>query len=363
MPAKKAAATPPPSSMKALRDKMSKRYGERVMRRDQVVPYQVIPTGSLGLDMATRVGGWVRGRTHEVMGPEGVGKTTVCISSAVEAQTLWPDLSVGLIDMEQTFDYDWAEANGLDTSDDRWLHVYPDDSEDVSDQIKQMASTGLFSLIFVDSIGSMESKGAFEKDAGESNMGKNSQIITRMCKQVSVLCRRNKVAVIFVNQPRANFSQPGGADVSAGPKSLRHNTTMKVQMSRTGESPLKARIDGEDETVAYQMRARVVRNKVAPQGRSADFWIMNQPTPEFGPVGISRADEAITIGLYTEVIQQGGAWYTLPDGTRVNGRPKLLQHLASCPDDVEMIRKEALATVSGEVQPETVVEFEQEAAG
>lgn len=365
MPAARAAA---PSTLAGLRDRMTKTYGEgRVVKRANVVAYDVIPTGSLSLDLALRTGGWVRGRIHEVIGPEGVGKTTTIIESMIEAQSKYPSLAVGYVDMEQTFDYRWAEDLGLDTSDKRWLHVYPDNSEDVSDQIRQMADTGLFSMITVDSIGGMESKQAMDKDAEEHVMGRNAQVITRMVKHCAVLCRRNNIALILVNQYRANLSNPQGRDQSAGPKAMKYATTTKVELSRTSGdgSMLKVKFpeDKEPQVVGIQIRARVTRNKVAAPGKVAEFYIINQDTEQYGPVGIDQADEAMTIGLLTDVIAaEGGGYYRFPwtkdDKARIRGKESALEFLRENPDRALEIRDAAVAKLADDVKAETQVVFE-----
>jgi len=350
----------PAGSLKTLRDQMTKTYGSgQVTRRDEVKQYATIPTGSLALDYATRVGGWVRGRTHEIIGVEGVGKTTVCITSMAEAQLKYPKEAVGYIDMEQTFDWDWAEMNGLDTSDERFMHVFPDDTEDVSDMLRQMTQTGLFSVIVVDSIGGMESKQAFEKQAEDAVMGRNAQAITRMVKHVATLARQHNVAILFVNQYRANLSGMG-SDISAGPKALRYNTTMKVEMRRTGEPTLKVGSGDSEEEVGRQVKAKVSRSKVAAQGKTAEFWIINQDTDKYGPVGIDRADEAVTIGNLAGVFGRRGSWYDLPDGTSHNGAEAVKKHLRDDPDVMDRILSEALAKVSHEVVAEVETAFDPE---
>jgi recombination protein RecA len=355
--------------MSALRDRLAKRYGDRVVRRETVQRYEVISTGSLTLDAAHRTGGYVEGRMHEIVGPEGVGKTTTAIAGMVEAQRKYPDKAVGYIDMEQTFDYAWAEALGLQTDDDHWLHLYPDDSEDVSDMLAQQAETGLFSMIVVDSIGGMESKEAFEKEAGDKVMGRNAQVITRMVKRCAVLCRRNKVTAILINQHRANLSNPQGMDESAGPKALKYSTTTKTVMSHGGGEPIRYRLPGdeEDTIIGRQVRARVVRSKVAVQGKKAEYYIINADTDEYGTVGIDKVDEAILVGVLHDVIEQRGAWYYLPrpdggDPHRFQGKEKVGAHLRACPDDLEFIRSEVLAILSGDVREEMDVEFEHEVA-
>jgi recombination protein RecA len=373
MPAKNTAPAPKkPTSLAALRDDLTRRYGDRVVKRETVTPYQVIPTGSLTLDLATRVGGWVCGRMVEIVGPEGVGKTTTVISSMIEAQRMFPDKAVAYIDMEQTFDYGWAERLGLLTDSGHWLHLYPDDSEDVADMLRRTVETGFCSLVSIDSIGGMESKEAFTKAAADKVMGRNAQVITRMVKHCAVLTRATKTVVLLVNQYRANLDNPQSADISAGPKAMKYSTTMRVDMSQVWSAdPLKALLPGDDEetVVGRMIRARITRNKVAVQGKRAEFYLVNADTPEHGPIGIDRADEAVTVGLFTEVIERRGNWYYLPlqkgqkKPTGAQGRPALTAHLRSCPDDLEAVRNASLAVFSHEVKPEVTVEAEMVATG
>lgn len=354
---------PMPSAMARFREKLEKQYGEgRVIRHDVAEQYEIVSTGSLTLDYALRTGGWVVGRLYEIVGPPGVGKSTLTMNSLANHQRAYPDKAVGYIDMEQTFDPAWARANGVDLHPDRFLHLYPDHSEHVSDMLRVGLNEGLLSAVAIDSIGGMESKVAFDKAADESAMGKGAQVITRMIKHAATLGRANKATILLVNQLRANLSY-GGGDQSAGPKILGYATTAKVTLSRTGEKVKTAKIAGQDEEYARQVRARVVRNKVAPQGRTATFWIVNQIMEEkgFSELGIDRADEAKELGLITGVIgQRAGGWYTLPDGTELRGKDKELpEYLRQHPEVVDQIREDALAKVAHEITPEAEIVMEE----
>ena len=349
-----------PSSLGALRANMTKRYGEgRILVREDVTDYTVTSTGSLSLDLALRVSGWVQGRIHEIMGPEGVSKSTLCATSGREMQKAQPGRAVGYIDMEQTFDWPWAERQGLLTDDKHFLYALPDNSEDVADQAAEMLETGLISMLIVDSIGGMESKQAFDKDAGDVVMGRNAQVITRLSKRLAVLAQRNKTTVLLVNQPRANISNPMGMDESAGPKAMKHSTTTKVRLSRTGEKPMKVQFDGESEPdiVGTQFRARVERNKVAAAGKAAEYWLINQDTEEYGPVGISQAHETMDIGTYLNIIrQEGGGRYRFPwtesDKDRIWGKEKVLEFLRENPERMLQVRDLAVKAMRGDVIPE-----------
>lgn len=366
---KKAAAKEPPKSLAALREAMGKKYGTgRIVKRSEVKPYTVISTGSIEVDAATVVGGVVVGRITEFAGVEGSAKTTTTINVMANAQRTDPRL-VGYIDMEQNFDWDWAEANGLNTADKRFLYAFPNDAEDVSDQAEEMIRTGLFSVLVVDSIGGMESKQAFTKEAEEHVMGRNAQVITRMVKRLAVLARQHHCAVILVNQFRANFANPMAPDITAGPKALKYATSMRLDFRPVaGEGDrLMAHIPGvkEPQIVGVRIAVRVQRSKVGPQGRNGAFFLIKQVTPEYGPIGIDRATEALTLGLDTGVILvEGGGYHVLPWTTdkkdRIHGATKVKQFLRTHPDRVEQIRLAAIATYAHEVIPEVEVAFDQE---
>lgn len=353
------------TSMEAFRNKLEKRYGGRLTRVDKGVRYDVIPTGSMTLDIALGTGGLVQGRTHEIVGPPGAAKTSLCTMTAAQAQQIMPDKAVGWIDMEQSFDFEWAERLGLDTEADRFTHMYPDDSEDVSDMLSLMAQSALFGLIVIDSIGGMESKKAFEKDAEDVVMGKNAQVITRMVKRAAVLAREHGITIIYVNQLRANLSGMGN-DKPAGPKALGYNTTTSIKMARKGgpasDTILTTKVPGEKEPVpvGYRFVAKVQRSRVSPQGRSAEFWLVNAPDTEHGDVGLYRADEALSLGTRTGVVRQSGAFYTLPGESKaIQGQVATREALTKRPDLMDRIREEALKLVAHTVIEETETSYEE----
>lgn len=355
--------SPVKSDMDKFRERLGKRYGSRLTRTDVPIVYDVVSTGSVALDHALGVGGWVQGRTHEIVGPPGVCKTSLSILGAVEHQKKLPNKAVGWIDMEQSFDFTWAERLGLDTDADLFTHIYPDDSEDVADILKMMASTGLYSMLVVDSIGGMESKKAFEKDAEDVVMGKNAQVITRMVKQVATLARQHNITVLFVNQFRANLSYAGG-DKPAGPKALGYNTTTSVRMANAGGDAANTMCkikDGEDEIiVGRKMAAKVTRSRVSPQGRKGEFWFFNKATDDYGPIGIDKADEALSLGVRTGIVRQAGAFYTLPGQDKaIQGKAATVVELKTQPDLVDTIRAEALALIAKDNTQEVEVTFKE----
>lgn len=356
---------PASKGLAKLRQDLTKNYGDRVTRRDTMIRPEFVSTGSLTLDYALG-GGFALKRTHEIVGPEGMGKTSLANLTMANAQRQYPKRAVGIIDMEQAYDFDWAVKLGVDTGEERFFHLYPNDSEDVSDQISMLLRSGEVSLVVVDSIGGMESRAAFEKKADESAMGKNAQVISRMVKRVAGLCREYNAAVIFINQYRANIGSPRGGEKPAGPSALKYNTTTQIKMSRTGEPTKKVSIQDAvskapaELEVSRQLRVKVARNKLVPQGRVADFWFRNVATEKFGPVGIDRADEAITLGIATGAIKRlTSVSYEFPDGTTVKGgRPGVEATIAQRPELVEVIREKALASISGDIKADHEVSFD-----
>jgi recombination protein RecA len=340
---------PRQTELAKFRDGLVKTYGDRVAPpREKPAPYEVISSGSLTLDWALRRGGLVRGREHEIVGAPDSAKTTLVICAMARAQRQFPRKGVGYVDMEGTFDDEWATRNGLVIGGEQWTHLYADDSEDASDQVRSLVRSGLYSMVVLDSIGAMESRKALAKDAKDELPGRNAQVITRMCKHLGSLTRNTGTTVILVNQLRANIGGMGG-DVSAGPKEMKHATTTRIAMSGGREDPVSMIFEeGQPpEMVCLQFKAKVTRMKVGPPGRIAEFWVNNRDTAEYGPAGINAIDEYISVGVRTGAIERDGAGnYTLPGQPKVKGRGAAVQLLRSQPELCEIVRKRIFTEVT-----------------
>jgi recombination protein RecA len=332
--------------------KLQKDHGEKQVPL-KAPPLVVVPTGSATLDWALRIGGFLLGRLYEIIGVKDAGKSTLVLTAAGIYQQRFPERGVAYVDVEGTIDYDWATALGVDCSDKaakagRWLHLEPKDSETASAMAAECARSGLVSLIIIDSIGGMESRKVLDHD--EANPKKNpstmsnSQVITRMSKRLATLARDHRVTILLVNQYRANTANPMGSDVSAGPKTMQHATTAKIEMSQVfaDGSQRKSKFWGDEEVVGNMSRARVTRLKQGARSRVAEFFIMTQETDEFGGVGIDSADEYLRLGIKVGVIKKdAGGYYTVPgiDG-RVHGEEKVLKALRDDPDMLKAIHAE-----------------------
>lgn len=350
---------PTAAAIKRFEERFSKLFGEGTIgRASDIAPYEVISTGSLTLDYMLSVGGYVEGRLVEIWGPEGTGKTRLSLLAMAEAQRKHPDKLVAFIDMEQKIDRAWMELHGVDTSK---VHlIEPQSAEDVADAMKEIVSSGFHSMVVLDSIGSMISEAEKEKAAAEATVGKVPGIVTRMVKIAAVEAQKTGTVVIFINQVRANLSY--GADIQTpGGWALKHATTMKLRLKRTSTPPMKVKIAGEDRTVGHEVAIVIERNGVANAYRTAIVSMLHVPTDKFGPVGIDRADEAVTLGLRAGVITQSGAWYSIfeeghPHYERLQGREAVVNTLRSKPETLEKVRQRVLSSVVGEVTDEVAPE-------
>lgn len=336
-----------PQGSRALAAFSAKTRGTYKHKVSNEGPAVIVPTGSLALDRALRVGGWQQGRVYEIVGPPDSCKTTLMTASMISFSRTFPDRGVAYANMEGTFSPERAMAMGLDCSDEalesgRWAQLWPESSEDASNLARHYCNSGLYSVIVIDSIGQMESKKVLDIDADKDTMGKNAGIITKMNKALATGARLHKCTILLVNQPRANFSGYGG-DISAGPKHMKHATTAKVDMRALGDPDTdlrKMKLPGDDEPViiSQQFAARVSRMKNGVSGRTARFFSNKISTNEYGPVGIDVAGEYLDIGVSDKIIVQGGGWYTFPDGHKEQGRPAAGRYLRDNPKAAAAIR-------------------------
>lgn len=353
----KAAAT----ALDAFNARFSKRHGALAMRRasDGVRKYDVIPTGSLALDYAMGCGGYIRGRITESWGPESTGKTTMALLGAASAQRVAEDRMVGFIDMEHSLDLDWAEKLGVDMT--RLIVVQPDNAEELADVVKDLlrdrqSPSGKdgdpwFSQLIIDSVGNITPVEEFEKDAEQAVVGTTAKIITRMIKLNSVLAHRANTSLHVINQVRAIIGPKGGSTTGGG-FALKHASTHKLKYARSGDQPLTKGSDEKKIQFGLPIAVKVEKNKVAPPQRIANIVLLNTPMPEYGNVvGVDMVPEAITLGVLTGVIEQGGGgYYTLPDGDRIKGRPDVSKRLRAEPAMVATIREQALLTLADVTQ-------------
>lgn len=339
--------TPAARALAAFEARFVKNFGAGTLETSATInPYEVISTGSLTIDYKLGVGGFVEGRLVEIWGPESVGKTTLGLLHLAEAQRKHVSRMVAIVDVENKIDKAWAVAHGIDLT--RCYLYHPKVAEDVADAVKEFVKSGVVSSIMVDSIGAMIPKVEMEKDAGDAVVGRQANIVTRMVKMAAVEAAEQGTVVVLINQQRANIGY--GADVtSGGGYALKHATTMKLRARRTGTPPLKVKIGGEDRVVGHEISVDIQRNGVAPAYRSAILTLIHVPTAKYGPIGVDRADEAVTLGLVVGAIKQRGAWYDTPDGRSYNGKDALKDIVRGDLTLQDQIRNQVLASVADEI--------------
>jgi recombination protein RecA len=232
------------------------------------------------------------------------------------------------------FDEPWAALHGVDLDN---LFVYtPTSAEDVADAMKDMLMSGLFSMVVLDSIGAMIPEAEKEKDADKAVMAQQAKIVTRMVKIAAVEANRTQTTVILINQVRANLAY--GADTTTGGGfALKHCSTMKFKVSRTGTPPFKAKFGNEEMVVGHEIKIRVERNKVSTAYRDATVVLYHKDS-KHGAIGIDKVDEAVTMGISHGGIEQGGAWYTMPNGERLQGRDAVVEFVRQDPSQIQLIR-------------------------
>lgn len=355
MPPKKKAYTPP-SDLAAMLAASQKKYGDSIVRKEELRPVEFIPTGCTALDVAMG-GGVPRGRITEFLGKPSSGKSSTLISAMIEAQRKYPDLAVAYVDIERTWTDEWAAALGLDLS--RLAFAKPKYAEEAADIARDWIRSGHISLLGIDSIGGMERQETlYEKSSEDNDMGKNAQVITRMAKQFATLGNDSDTAIVIVNQYRADLKNPG-YDKASGPMILSYATTCSVAFRGTGGegNVYTEKRNGDDITLSYKIAARVIRSKLIAAGRTADYWFNKEPSAR-GPVGIDEIPELVGLAQMNGTIKPGnGSFWLLPDGDKVNGQAKLVARVREDLTLQQHLRDALIEGVQPDLIPQVEVEF------
>jgi recombination protein RecA len=328
---------------------------------------EVVSTGSLNLDHAQVIGGTPTGRIIETWGPEHAGKTTLAIIEAREFQRRYPNKRVAWVDMEQTFDDEWAAKLGLDFS--KWWFYTPQTAEDVADAVKRFVQSGMCSYVVLDSVGGMISRMEAEKEADEATVGQVPKIVTRMVKIASPAAFSNGTTLHVINQVRASIGGFGPDEDTGGGWALKHVTTMKRQVRKMGGEGTthSVKFPGSEkpEPVGHKIAVRVQKNKMGPYGKVAELWLHNVETEQYGPIGIDMVREVFDFAKRLKLMGSGAGGNYEVEGEKIKGgEPKVLEHLRQHPEVVEALRAKVLDTVSGQiVEPEPEPEIDEDPLG
>ena len=304
-------------------------------------PYSIIPTGSVALDVAVGVGGYVKGRINEIWGPDGMGKTFLCLCAVVQAQRTDPDRMVAYIDAENKAADPWADAIGVDRT--RWMKYVPLTAEDAADAARKFLGYDLFNMVVLDSIGALIAKADLEAQADKATMTHVARIVTRMMGVMTAFAQQQDATVILVNQLRDNIN-PGGAVQRfktysrAGGWKLKYSTTFGFKVGGSSKAPIMVDIKGTKHVAGREISVKVERNKVYAEGAVVNI-LLNTVESEHGKVGIDQAEEVLVLGPKLGVIRKDGIVYTLPGGQWFRGEPGLRDHLHANPTVVAELRK------------------------
>ena len=328
-------ATIPSEKLNALRaamDKIEKNYGKGAIMKlgdDQVEEIAVIPTGSIGLNAALGVGGYPRGRVIEIYGPESSGKTTLAIHAIAEAQKAGGIAAI--IDAEHAFDRFYAEKLGVDVEN-LWISQ-PDSGEQALEIAEQLIRSSAVDIVVIDSVAALTPKAELEGDMGDSKMGLQARLMSQALRKLTATISKTNTTCIFINQLRDKLCVMfGNPETTTGGNALKFYASVRLDIRRI--SQIK---DGE-EVIGTQTRVKVVKNKVAPPFRRAEFDIM------FGE-GISRAGEIIDMGVDKGIIKKSGSWFSYNDTKLGQGRDaakKCIQDNPELADELETLIMESL---------------------
>ncbi|MDR0430930.1 MAG: recombinase RecA [Tannerellaceae bacterium] len=311
--------------MKALRaamDKIEKNYGKGSIMKmgDEIVEeVEVISTGSIALNAALGVGGYPRGRVIEIYGPESSGKTTLAIHAIAESQKAGG--LAAFIDAEHAFDRFYAEKLGVDITN---LYIsQPDSGEQALEIAEQLIRSSAVDIIVIDSVAALTPKAELEGEMGDSKMGLQARLMSQALRKLTAAINKTNTTCIFINQLRDKIGVMfGNPETTTGGNALKFYASVRLDIRRIGQ--LK---DGE-EVKGNQVRVKVVKNKVAPPFRKAEFDIM------FGE-GISHAGEIVDLGSDLGIIKKSGSWYSYNDTKLGQGRDAAKQCINDNPELAE----------------------------
>lgn len=328
------------AKLKALKltlDKLDKTYGKgTVMKMGDAAVQQVdaISTGSLGLDLALGVGGLPKGRIIEIYGPESSGKTTLTLHAIAEAQK--EGGIAAFIDAEHAFDRYYAEKLGVDIE--NLIISQPDNGEQALEIADNLIRSGAIDIIVIDSVAALTPKSEIEGEMGDSKVGLHARLMSQALRKLTGSISKTNCTVIFINQLREKIGVMfGNPETTTGGNALKFYSSVRIDIRRSTQIK-----DSNSAVIGNKTRVKVVKNKVAPPFRTAEFDIM------YG-TGVSKAGEVIDLGVDYEIIKKSGSWFSY-EGTKLGqGRDAVKTLLKDNPDlmdELEAKIKEAIAIIN-----------------
>ncbi len=331
-----------PDKLKALKltmDKLDKTYGKGTVMKlgdEAVETVEVIPTGSLTLDLALGVGGLPKGRIVEIYGPESSGKTTLAIHAIAEVQKQGGIAAI--VDAEHAFDQFYAEKLGVDIE--NLLISQPDNGEQALEIADNLIRSGAIDLLVVDSVAALTPKAEIEGEMGDSQMGLQARLMSKALRKLTGSINKANCCCIFINQLREKIGVMfGNPETTTGGNALKFYSSVRIDIRRANQIK-----DGE-EVIGNRTRVKIVKNKVAPPFKRAEFDIM------YGQ-GISKVGEILDLGVEMSIINKSGSWFSYGETRLGQGRDAVKGIIKDNPELMEELEariKDAL-TPSGEVE-------------
>ncbi|MDY2642421.1 MAG: recombinase RecA [Mediterranea sp.] len=313
-------------ALQAAMAKIEKDFGKgsiMKMGEEHVEEVEVIPTGSIGLNVALGVGGYPRGRIIEIYGPESSGKTTLTIHAIAEAQKMGG--IAAFIDAEHAFDRFYAEKLGVDVN--NLLISQPDNGEQALEIADQLIRSSAIDIIVIDSVAALTPKAEIEGDMGENKVGLQARLMSQALRKLTASVSKTRTCCIFINQLREKIGVMfGNPETTTGGNALKFYASVRLDI-RGGQS-----IKNGEDVIGRQTKVKVVKNKVAPPFRKAEFDIM------FGE-GISRAGEIIDLGTELGIIKKSGSWFSYNDTKLAQGRDAAKQAILDNPELAEELEQ------------------------
>ena len=317
------------AKLKALQltlDKLDKTYGKgSVMKMGDVAAedIEVIPSGSLGLDLALGVGGYPRGRVIEIFGPESSGKTTLALHAMAEAQKAGG--IAAFIDAEHAFDRFYAGNLGVDI--DNLIISQPDYGEQALEIADNLISSGAIDIVVIDSVAALTPKSEIEGEMGDSKMGLHARLMSQALRKLTGTINKTNCTVIFINQLREKIGVMfGNPETTTGGNALKFYASIRLDIRR------RTQIKDGDQVMGNRTKVKVVKNKVAPPFQTTEFDIM------YGK-GVSKVGEILDLGVELDIIKKSGSWFSYADAKLGQGRDAVKTLIGDNPELAEELEK------------------------
>jgi len=309
---------------------LEKQFGKGAVMRlgeNAAMNVEAISTGSLSLDVALGIGGVPRGRIIEIYGPESSGKTTVALHIVASAQKAGGEAA--FIDAEHALDPEYAAALGVDT--DSLLVAQPDTGEQALEIAEQLVRSGAIDVLVVDSVAALVPRAEIEGEMGDSFVGLHARLMSQALRKLAGAVSKANCVVVFINQLREKIGvMYGNPEVTTGGRALKFYSSVRIEIRRTEH------LKNGGQMIGSHTRAKVVKNKIAPPFKEAEFDIM------YGE-GISKVSELVDIGVKLDFVQKSGAWFNMGDIRLGQGRDAAKQYFKDHPEEAEALEAKIMA--------------------